>query len=201
MALPTLAPTDIANLVFTRLGVSQVQNVETSSNDNARTYNRLYPLMVEAVLAEHFWNFATARKTLEATQDTPLYGFSHAFSLPSDMVRLISTNLEDYIDFKVERSFLYTNKDTVNITYVSREVAEDPTTWDILFLEALVAKIAFEMVLATTQNEQLKNDLYVEYQEKLKRARNVDSRSMSSPRVDTINTIVRAGGFVRRRPR
>lgn len=197
MSLPNLSLTDIANRVFTRVGINTITNVEGSQNQNAILFTSLYPQIRDQVLREHFWPFATKKSALELETEKPLYGFANAFSLPPEFVRLKDTSLDNTFPYEIERNRLLTDAESVSITFVANDITI--TEWDILFFEALVVRLAFELVTALNKNEEQKAALFAEYQQKIKDARYIPSTEQNNPEPIFRNTITRAGGYRRRR--
>lgn len=60
-----LTPLDIVNQALRKLGAATIASF-TESTKEADLSNRLWPTTRDAVLEEHFWNFATVRATLSA---------------------------------------------------------------------------------------------------------------------------------------
>lgn len=118
------------------------------SDDRApvRWMKRNYPLVRDAVLRRHPWNFAIAREALPALSDRPAFGWKYQYQLPSDCLRILpptscgSFNGRD-VPYQVEGRRLLTNSSApLRIQYVRR--VEDPTLFDPLFVQLLAAELA-----------------------------------------------------------
>lgn len=80
---------------------------------------------VRYVLEQGLWNFATRAVQIDADSEfSPTFGFTNAFTLPEDMVRMIEISADDefgdplhYYDF--EAHYIYASVDPIFLKYVS----------------------------------------------------------------------------------
>lgn len=190
---------DLWNIAITRLGHEPIS--EEGENTKAGRLCRLhYPLVLDAVLRSHPWNFAVRRAALASVTTSPSFEYDFAFALPTDpyCLKVIRTDWEadgfnsDTVPYRIEtinhdgtpvRSLLC-NEDTCSIEYVAR--VTDVSLFDALFADALAARLAAEIAIALTDNKTAADLMMSVYQEKLAEARVVDSQE-GTPRdwVDT----------------
>lgn len=79
---------DICNLSLSLLSNGTITDIVNPSSENEKLCAKWYNVSLQQTLSLHPWNFAKA-KFLAPRQVDPLFGFSHAFALPSDYLRLI----------------------------------------------------------------------------------------------------------------
>lgn len=137
---------DIFNAAFDLLD-EEVAIDPADDRAPVRWMRRNYPLVRDAVLRRHPWNFALARAALPALSGEPVFGWDHQYQLPADCLRLLPLTYDgklnsDPIDHEVEGRRILTNaKSPLKIRYVRR--VEDPSLFDALFTQLLAAELAF----------------------------------------------------------
>ena len=169
---------DLCNKALDKLGHGPI----TSLDDNtkaARLCTRNWPLVRDAVLRAHPWNFAIKRDVLApvdltVTEAAKQWGFSYKFPFPADMLRLVEVRDLSTDDYQVEGRAILANTTALYIRYVWRE--EDPNQYDTLFFDAAAAHLAFELAEALTQSNSKKDAAWQEYQERLSEAKRLDGQ-------------------------
>ena len=162
----------LCNLALANVGDEQITSL-TENSKAARLCNLVYEPMRDATLRAHPWNFAIKRIELAANTLTPAYEYNTQFTLPSDFLRLIGTNMLDTAKFTVEGNQLLCNVSALKIKYIY--AVTDPNVFDWLFNEALSARIAAELSIAMTDNRSLTVDLFNLFSTKLSDARTADA--------------------------
>tara|TARA_R110000787_G_scaffold63838_5_gene144670 strand:- start:2672 stop:3253 length:582 start_codon:yes stop_codon:yes gene_type:complete len=162
----------LCNLALAKVGDEQITSL-TENSKAARLCNLVYEPMRDATLRAHPWNFAIKRIELAANTLTPAYEYNTQFTLPSDFLRLIGTNMLDTAKFTVEGNQLLCNVSALKIKYIY--AVTDPNVFDWLFNEALSARIAAELSIAMTDNRSLTVDLFNLFSTKLSDARTADA--------------------------
>jgi len=169
----------ICSNALRRLGDSPITSL-TDDTERARLCNAFYPDARDHVLRAHPWNFAITRASLAKLSDTPAYGFSYMFALPTDpyCLRVLEMEYADYI-FKIENDatngrVLLTDEGTAKILYIAR--ITDPTLFDAMFVETLTSKLAVDLSYAITGSQQVQAQMEKMYQAKLSEARSVDGQ-------------------------
>ncbi len=79
---------EICNGALNQLGASTILTL-TEDSKNARLCNARYLNVRDAVFRHHPWNCLLKRAQLPADTETPAWGFTKQFTLPSDCLRLI----------------------------------------------------------------------------------------------------------------
>lgn len=195
--------TDVANSALIKVGADLITSID-DDNERARVLKSRLPFVRDGVLRSHPWNFALKRVQLAQTLNTPVYDFSNEFQIPSDVLRIISTNLDPivtYSDKKVTTSYgvslpswtiegdkLLSNDTTVKILYIAR--ISDVTLWPSNFGEVVALGLAKESCYKFTQNRALMLDLAQEYEKQLAFARNFDAQENGRTNIETYDWIV-----------
>ena len=162
---------DICNGALNQLGASTILTL-TEDSKNARLCNARYTQVRDSVFRSHPFNCLQKRQQLAADTDTPAWGFTKQYTLPSDCLRIL-TILDYDSDYKIEGRKILTDNSTMKILYISR--VEDPNEYDELLRETLSAALAADIAYAVTSSNPTATNMYRLFQDKLKEARFVDS--------------------------
>jgi hypothetical protein len=175
--------TAIMNSALVKIGAERIVTPDDDSN-RARLVKNQYPLVRDHLLRGHPWKFATARALLTALVPTPdnVWDYSFAFTLPSDCMRVLKTDLQDLDVWNVENGRqLVANQNPVRIQYVKR--VTDVAQFDDNFCEVLAWGLAADIAYALTQSTQQKESAEKSYQRALAEARSFNAQQGSPPRV------------------
>jgi hypothetical protein len=162
---------DICNGALNQLGASTILTL-TEDSKNARLCNARYTQVRDSVFRSHPWNCLQKRQQLAADTNTPAWGFTQQYTIPSDCLRIL-TILDYDSDYKIEGRKILTDNSTMKILYISR--VEDPNEYDELLRETLSAALAADIAYAVTSSNPTATNMYRLFQDKLKEARFVDS--------------------------
>ena len=162
---------EICNGSLNQLGATTILSL-TEDSKNARLCNQRYSQVRDAVFRSHPWNCLQKRVELAADTDAPAWGFSYAYTLPADCLRLL--RILDYdSNYKVEGRKILSNTSSMKILYIGR--VTDPNEYDESLRETLSAALGADIAFAVTSNNQTATNMYNLFQDKLKDARFVDS--------------------------
>jgi len=145
---------DICNLALDLLKQKPIVELDPPSNQVEELCARWYQQKRRAVLRSHVWNFAMKRLALlPDSSATPLFGFTHAYNLPSDFIRyagrfddvgkLANPDGDEYDIENGQILFDGGDNTAINIRYVFDQgiiVKFDP-----LFIEAFALELAITM--------------------------------------------------------
>tara|TARA_R100001480_G_scaffold64749_1_gene76873 strand:- start:49 stop:630 length:582 start_codon:yes stop_codon:yes gene_type:complete len=162
---------DICNGALNQLGASTILTL-TEDSKNARLCNARFTQVRDSIFRSHPWNCLQKRVELAADSDTPAWGFTSQFTIPTDCLRVL-TILDYDADYKIEGRKILTDNSSMKILYVSR--VTDPNEYDELLRETLSAALAADIAYAVTSSNPVAKNMYDLFQEKLKDARFVDS--------------------------
>ena len=162
---------DICNGALNQLGATTILSL-TEDSKNARLCNSRYTQVRDGLFRTHPWNCLQKRVELATDTTAPAWGFSYAYTLPADCLRLL--RILDYdSNYKVEGRKILSNTSTMKILYVAR--ITDPNEYDELLRETLSASLAADIAFAVTSNNTTSTNMYNLFQDKLKDARFIDS--------------------------
>ena len=187
---------DICNGALNQLGATTILSL-TEDSKNARLCNSRYTQVRDGVFRSHPWNCLQKRIELAADTTAPAWGFSYAYTLPSDCLRLL--RILDYdSNYKVEGRKILSNTSSMKILYVSR--VTDANEYDELLRETLSAALGADIAFGVTSNNQTAQNMYQLFQDKLKDARFVDSTEGQNVEQDLgMTDVIDAGTFINSR--
>jgi len=187
---------DICNGALNQLGASTILSL-TEDSKNARLCNSRYTQVRDALFRTHPWNCLQARLELAASTDSPAWGFTYAYTLPANCLRLLRV-LDYDSNYKVEGRKILSNASTMKILYISR--ITDPNEYDELLRETLSAALGADIAYAVTSNNTTSQNMILSYQEKLRDARFVDSTEGQNVEHDLgMADVIDAGSFINSR--
>ena len=144
---------EIANRALQILGAKRIVSL-TEDSRNARAINAAFEPVKRAELRKHPWSFAIKRVQLAADATAPAFTKTNSFPLPSDFIRLLSPDPEvnfNDLDWNIEGQSIITNDDApLDARYIYD--VTNPNIFDMLFREALAAKLAEQLCEEITQS-------------------------------------------------
>mgnify|MGYP003974703555 FL=1 len=187
---------DICNGALNQLGATTILSL-TEDSKNARLCNSRYTQVRDGLFRTHPWNCLQKRVELAADTTAPAWGFSYAYTLPADCLRLLK--ILDYdSNYKVEGRKILSNASSMKILYIGR--ITDPNEYDELLRETLSASLAADIAFAVTSNNTTATNMYNLFQDKLKDARFVDSTEGQNVDQDLgMADVIDAGTFINSR--
>ena len=165
----------ICNLALSRVGHDEITALAEDTKAG-RLCNLNYAMMRDAVLRDHFWNFAIKRVTLAASVTTPVYEFGYAYPLPADFLRLVRASsdwLQTCSPYRIENGNILTDDNDFSIEYVYQ--CTDTGLFDSQFVDVLAQRLAAEICVGLTDNANMAANLWQVYREKMAAAQANDS--------------------------
>lgn len=160
----------------------------TDDTKAAKLCLQFYQQSLDAVLRAYTWNCATVRSADLTATTTPTFGYSYAFTLPADCLRVLMIEDDQTIPFKVESGVLLTDESTCKISYIKRITPDDA---DSLLLEAISARLAATIAFPLTNSTSASEAAWKLYEKKLDEAQSVDAFEGTAPQMasdDWINS-------------
>ena len=187
---------EICNGALNQLGATTILSL-TEDSKNARLCNSRYTQVRDSVFRSHPWNCLQKRVEIAADTTAPAWGFSYAYTLPADCLRLL--RILDYdSNYKVEGRKILSNTSSMKILYIGR--VTDPNEYDELLRETLSAALSADIAFAVTSNNTTSTNMYNLFQDKLKDARFVDSTEGQNVEQDLgMTDVIDAGTFINSR--
>lgn len=185
----------IANGALSKIGAGQIVSFDDETAA-ARELTRRFDTIRDAELRRHVWSFAKARDSLAKLAEAPAFGFSYQYNLPADFLRLLSAgefspglNLDEYRDsidredYTIEGRRILTDYDSpLKIRYI-RQVT-DPTQFDPAFVEALSARLAYELAIPLADSGPRKEEAWADYKQALREAARANAIEIPAKAVD-----------------
>ncbi|MBT0726813.1 hypothetical protein HGT73_05350 [Rosenbergiella australiborealis] len=159
----------------------------SEATEHARLCANIYPTVRNNLLRAHPWNCAVKRVVLSPTTATPIFGFSQQFTLPSDLLRLLSVGeVADDIDYQLEGNRLLANINMLKVRYIFRN--EDESTWDAALIQVAEAMMQARLAYAVTGSTSLRDSLTQEANYLLRQAKSIDGQEQPSEILDGFPT-------------
>ena len=204
----SVSKVEICNIALQLIGDESIISLSDGTTQ-AEQCNFRYDSARRSVLEMHPWNFALSRGSLSLSATTPVFDFSHQFTLPNDCLRVIATdkeldtvyNSDPYFNgyktigfqssfaagrdrYKIEGRNLLYDDDTCFILYLRNE--ENTTLFSPLFVEALALFLASRIAYKITGSRSMERELLDEFDNYMVRiARTVDAQQGTIERSDT----------------
>ena len=181
----------ICNKALLRLAANQVDSPDgrvatiTTESLEAKLCKLNFPLIRDVVLEDRVWSFALKQATLDTPNtESPLFGYGEAFTLPSDCLNLWrvyfdgntanTNNLVSADDWIVQGRDLYINAEKVHIEYVQTLDNVSIINGTPQFVDSLSLRLAIEICMPLTENQDLYIALSNEYEQRLINASAID---------------------------
>ncbi len=173
---------EIANLALSLLGEPAIASFSDNSRA-AREANLWFHPTRRSFLQKHPWSRAKARAQLAQLATAPAFGFSNAFALPSDYLRLVSINgvlvweqrnASDPAIYRIEGNTLLTDDSSAKIVYIYD--LEDTTKFSPVMVEAFAAHLALNLALPVTKDAGRYDRMVRLAEDRLAEARSLDSQ-------------------------
>lgn len=128
----------IINGALSRMAEKPISDINQDTS-TAILMRNIYNHAREYVLRLHPWSCCRKRELIAPIEEKPKFGYSNAFPLPKDCLRIISVNTECY---EVEGRYILANTDQLQLVYVWNSTKEQE--WDSALVEALTLHLVSE---------------------------------------------------------
>lgn len=172
---------DICNSALIKLGQNPIASIEETGKAAVLCKQRI-GIVIDMVLYEHTWNFATNRVVLSQRIDTPTYGYAYWYDLPADYLRVVSTNIPRNCKYKIEGRKLLTDVSTVSMEYI--KTVEDTGYFTPSFCEAVAFKLASDLAYALVQSSSKGEEMRVAYERHLATCRTFDAQEGNADEIE-----------------
>ncbi|UVL22392.1 hypothetical protein [Pseudomonas donghuensis] len=158
------------------LGAQTINDFADQANlDRAKLCANLYPTQRDTMLRAHPWNCCIKRIVLAPIAEAPAFGYSHAFELPADCLRVLEVGTGGcQIDYLVEARTIQADTTVLELRYVFRNEVE--SSWDAHLIDlmtiAMAAVLAYPVTTSTSERDSRKAEL----REALRFAKAVDGQ-------------------------
>ena len=177
--------TDVCNSALQKVGAASIVDITDNSNE-ARQCQIAYDSNRRDELRKYPWNFALKRIVLAPDATAPAFGYTYAYTMPSDCLRVLLPR-DATLDWVVEGRKILTNFSTspwdigsgytgataLALKYISD--VEDVATFDASFYNILAISLAIDICEKLTNSNQKKQVLMNEYKDAIREARRADA--------------------------
>lgn len=193
--------TDLANAALSYLGEMRVTSIDDTNSKQARTCKQFVQDTIDEVLECHRWNCATKLAILALNASEPIWGYTNAYELPSDFIRIMEVNGQQFEDsqqfFEIqENKRLLSNWDECKIRYIARI---DVPSFSPGLAEAIGWKLAGKICIPLTLNAQLAQMCAAQFDASLKRAMRLDATQTGGQDNNAMAKLIGRSGLVRSR--
>ncbi len=166
--------TEICNLALKALGLDPITSLASDSSQAGIILRNTWEATRDAILRAANWRCLLSRSVSLARETAaPSFGFSYAYALPPDCVRVVEMSVD--ADYSVEGGKLLTDEIEAYVLYVAYDNATDPVArLDGHLVEALVSQLAVDIAPA------LKSKSLVPSLEVIARCRLADAKVFSA---------------------
>jgi len=175
------SPVELCNSALIKIGQERILSLDDNSKTGLLCKQRYEPIRDE-MLASHPWNFALVRSDLLGElAASPEWGFSRAFQLPADCLRVLKTDLLVEDDFKVEHDAILCDAEFLKILYIRR--ITDTTKFRPYFDNALAWRLAGELAYSFTQSITVADNCAKQFALAISQARSFDAQEGRPDRI------------------
>ena len=194
MATKATGEIDICNTALVHLKQKAIVSISPPTTDTEKILAEVYHTERRSLIRAHPFNFAIRRAIL--TRDvvnTPLFGFSDAYTLPTEFLRYLTRHDGDGSripmsrdDYEVENGQILINGDGSNelrIRYMYDHTAV--SKWDSLFVKLLSLEIASTIAASFVGGKGWTSVLEVKREALKQEAKAIDGQERPPVRVET----------------
>lgn len=157
------------------IGADEISSFEEGSRE-AKLCANLYDVTLEELLQLYPWRFAVTQKKLGKLTEKPLFGFSHAYQLPANMLRLLGADTPQ--NHRIFEDCLYTNAEPMSITYIQRPPESRLPAY---FTRVMELKMAEILALALQEDATKSRMMAEKAHAQTLRARGIDAQQQTTP--------------------
>lgn len=193
----------ICNLALSRLKQEPITQMDPATDKVSQICSQWYHQKRQEVLRAHTWNFATAIVQLSPASDAePIFGFSHAYLLPTDWLRYLG-RYDDFGsripgsdgDYDIQGRYYVMNgedNESINLKYIKD--FQTVQQMDPLFRALLVLELAIVMAPNFSSGESRVQSLMAEYKDVKAQATAIDGQERPPRRVQHSKWLQRRRG-------
>lgn len=168
----------IINSALSRMGERKIDDLEDDTS-TAILMNQNYDHIRKQMLRVHPWSFVRKRVRLSPVQEQPTFGYMNAFALPSDLVRILNPNVQNW---EVEGRYILADTDNLELIYICDNGKEQE--FDDLFVECLILQLVAEMCKPITGSSAAGDAAFQKLQEQLRLARAISGQERPAQKID-----------------
>ena len=191
-----VSQTQICNLALGWLGQTLLTSIKDPGTA-AQLCRDNYDGARDAVLEDHAWVFANARRQLSPDTIPPDFGFEQRFRLPADTIRVLSANAtvrdDNQTQWVREGNFLLSSHDVLYMKYTRRVI--ETALFSPNFVQALAQRMAADMAIPITESRSMQEHHWQLYTRKLEDAAATDGMQGTNQRIRSSRMLGSRQGF------
>lgn len=176
----------ICNAALALLGGKPITSLNEESTE-AQLCEAAYDVARKATLEDREWSFSIRRAQLAPLLETPVWGYSKQFQLPSDLLLVIEARNDKQVNspnsmfWSKEGDRILADSESVQVLYIANIVNTELFTSS--FTQALSARIAHDIAGSITQSSRVQSEMWILYQAKLNEAAATDGKQGRNARI------------------
>jgi len=179
----------VVNAALRLIGTRRITALDQSSVEAVEAEDA-WDRTLDATLRAHPWNFAMKRTSIAPHGEAPSWGFSTAYAIPSDCLRVWALKDVSWRDWSVERhgtapdevtAILANTTGALYISYISN--VDDVSKWDALAIRVLECNLALALSKKITTSNPDVQQIYELRTQALREAKQADA--VENPPMDT----------------
>jgi len=190
---------DVVNVALRRVGVSRITSF-TEGDASATVAKDLFDEVLDDLLRQHAWNFATKRAKLAQLSETPTFEFDHGYTMPADWIRTISVHPNSagagtmfYREEQLgDKRVILTSADDVYLRYIAR--ITDPNLMPPDFRNAFSMTLSRDFAIPLGNSNTMHASFDRPSRSAVARARSSDAMGSSPERRPRGSWVTRRGG-------
>jgi len=185
-----MSEVSICNQALSWLAGNLITSLDDDTNE-AKLCKANYDNARDAVLEDRAWTFATTRYRWTPLASAPAFGYSHAFLIDPEVLRILEVRETDTnkangannMDWRREGNTIVCNEDTIYVKALRRIV--DTSKYPPAFVQCLAARIAAEIAIPLTESRGYQQDMWNLYFSKLETAAATDGMQGSTDIIES----------------
>jgi|TARA_R100000951_G_scaffold115994_1_gene126045 hypothetical protein len=167
-----LTDVDICTTALLLIGADEISTFSDATRE-AKICKAVYETTKGGLLQSHPWRFAVNQVELNKLAAVPLFGFTAAFQLPADYLRLID-RFPAAPDYRIFEDKIYSNVNELKITYAFSPPEHRMPAYFVRALEFDLARLLATAVLEDSEKARVYDRLL---ENQLRLARVIDSQN------------------------
>ncbi|MEA4834963.1 MAG: hypothetical protein VB133_07510 [Anaeromusa sp.] len=162
---------DVCNIALGRIGRKAAITSLTENSTEARACNRIWDMVRQSLLREFTWSFSHRVELLAQSTDT-VPGWQYLYAYPSDCLQALRVFNEVTAELRGEQAkwdvltvgnntFIACNVELAYLEYTADRT--DPDSWTTQFSDCLAWRLAFELAMPLTGDQNLRNSCWQLY--------------------------------------
>lgn len=175
----------ICSSALVLIGADEITSFSDETRE-AKLCSLLYETTKDALLEMHPWRFSLGQVVLAKLAATPEYGFTNAFQVPPQAMRVIGVD-NTAISYEIHEDMIFSDLDTMKATI---QIDPGETDYPSYFVRALEFKMA-EILAISLMGDESKQKIFERAGlRQMQSARSIDSQSQPTLAFDDGNFLL-----------